>query len=200
MWVADTYNSKIKRIDPDSGEVTTLAGGQGWRDGPDPLFYEIAPWSARTRQERIRALSKISMRVDDACPDPGDRIFLMTARSLMTRTISPEEFNRWRKELRIGAHISLDELAYTLVQAGYEHSNLVTEPGDFSRRGGILDIWPPSEMTPIPCFNSRGVSSPCVRRTPALGAGRSNWLIPAIRRYWPTGGSTRASGCWPCTT
>ena len=39
IWVTDTYNSKIKRIDPASGEVTTLAGGEaGWQDGVDPLF------------------------------------------------------------------------------------------------------------------------------------------------------------------
>ncbi len=41
VWVADTYNSKIKRIDPAGGAVVTLAGEEGgWRDGPEPLFYE----------------------------------------------------------------------------------------------------------------------------------------------------------------
>ena len=34
IWVADTYNSKIKRLDPDSAEITEFAGGeQGWADG-----------------------------------------------------------------------------------------------------------------------------------------------------------------------
>ena len=41
LFVADTYNSKIKRIDPATGETTTFAGGdQGWRDGDDPQFSE----------------------------------------------------------------------------------------------------------------------------------------------------------------
>ncbi|MFQ5941938.1 MAG: thioredoxin-like domain-containing protein [Anaerolineales bacterium] len=41
IYVADTYNSKIKRIDPDTGEVTTWLGeDHGWRDGEEPLFYE----------------------------------------------------------------------------------------------------------------------------------------------------------------
>lgn len=41
LYVADTYNSKIKRIDPETSESTTfLGGGHGWRDGTNPLFYE----------------------------------------------------------------------------------------------------------------------------------------------------------------
>ena len=41
LYVADTYNSKIKRIDPASGEVVSMLGSeQGWRDGRDPRFYE----------------------------------------------------------------------------------------------------------------------------------------------------------------
>ena len=41
IYIADTYNSKIKRIDSVSGEVTTWLGeDHGWRDGGEPLFYE----------------------------------------------------------------------------------------------------------------------------------------------------------------
>jgi DNA-binding beta-propeller fold protein YncE len=41
LYVADTYNNKLKRLDPLTGEVTTLAGEtRGWRDGAAPLFYE----------------------------------------------------------------------------------------------------------------------------------------------------------------
>ncbi len=41
LYVADTYNSKIKRVDPETQLIETILGGeQGWRDGADPLFYE----------------------------------------------------------------------------------------------------------------------------------------------------------------
>jgi len=49
LYVADTYNGKIKTVDPASRRVRTLVGGadidraseeDGWRDGAEALFYE----------------------------------------------------------------------------------------------------------------------------------------------------------------
>jgi len=41
LFVADTYNSKIKTIDPATGATTTYLGSeQGWADGSSPRFYE----------------------------------------------------------------------------------------------------------------------------------------------------------------
>jgi DNA-binding beta-propeller fold protein YncE len=41
LYVADTYNSALRVIDPDTGAVTTLAGGEpGWADGAEPRFDE----------------------------------------------------------------------------------------------------------------------------------------------------------------
>jgi DNA-binding beta-propeller fold protein YncE len=42
LYVADTYNSKIKTVDPETRRARTLLGGDGhgWRDGAEPLFYE----------------------------------------------------------------------------------------------------------------------------------------------------------------
>jgi len=47
LFLADTYNSKIKTIDPTTGAVTTLSGGdQGWTDGSTPAYSEPGGLSA----------------------------------------------------------------------------------------------------------------------------------------------------------
>ncbi len=41
LYVADTYNSKLKRADPKRRAIETFLGkDHGWRDGATPLFYE----------------------------------------------------------------------------------------------------------------------------------------------------------------
>ena len=41
VYITDTYNHKIKLIDPSSSEISTFLGDTpGWRDGSQPLFYE----------------------------------------------------------------------------------------------------------------------------------------------------------------
>lgn len=47
LWIADTYNSLIKRLDPVTFEITRFAGGeQGWADGADARFSEPGGVSA----------------------------------------------------------------------------------------------------------------------------------------------------------
>jgi len=66
LLVADTYNSKIKTVDPATGETRSLYGtDHGWRDGPDPLFYEPGglsvdgnvAWIADTNNHAIRVVN-----------------------------------------------------------------------------------------------------------------------------------------------
>ena len=42
-----------------------------------------------------------------------------------------------------------DALLRSWVEIGYQPADIVVEAGQFSRRGGILDIWPPAEPYPV---------------------------------------------------
>lgn len=66
LYVADTYNSKIKRIDPETRASTTLLGGaHGWRDGRAPLFYEPGGIDAADGKLYVADTNNHAVRVVD---------------------------------------------------------------------------------------------------------------------------------------
>ncbi|MEH7108269.1 transcription-repair coupling factor [Bacillus sp. JJ1764] len=58
----------------------------------------------------------------------------------------------WRKyqlSLKLGEDIDIDQILNTFVQMGYVRSEMVSTPGEFSVRGGIIDIYPLTEENPL---------------------------------------------------
>ena len=51
--------------------------------------------------------------------------------------------------LEVGKEIDLEAFLMKLISLGYTRSDMVASPGEFSVRGGILDIYPLTEMEPI---------------------------------------------------
>ena len=61
---------------------------------------------------------------------------------------SPEVSKLAELELRCGMKISIETLLETLVKQDYDDEVTVTIPGEFSRRGGIVDIFSPAHDEP----------------------------------------------------
>jgi len=74
---------------------------------------------------------------------------IVSARALVTRTIAPEEINRSGIKLKLDHEIELGNVIETLSGSGYEREDPVTGVGEFSVRGGILDVWPPNVERPL---------------------------------------------------
>lgn len=117
---------------------------------PNPLFYEDAAWGVTTRRERLQTLTALSnyhlpfTKKPDAPP-----IIVASVRSLMTRTLPRRDFLRACKKLAVGQTRQPDGLIREWVRIGYQRVNTVLEPGQFSHRGGILDVWTPTELHPV---------------------------------------------------
>jgi transcription-repair coupling factor (superfamily II helicase) len=80
---------------------------------------------------------------------PGDPIFVATVRAMMSRTLPRRDFIVNTRQIKTGQQIQPAELARSWVRIGYEHADTVIAPGQFARRGGLLDIWPPAEPLPV---------------------------------------------------
>jgi transcription-repair coupling factor (superfamily II helicase) len=117
---------------------------------PNPLFYENAAWGNATRRERLQTLTALSAYHLPFVEKPSaPPIIITTARALMTRTLPRRDFLKVSKLLKAGQRIPPGSLLETWVSIGYQPVDTVLEPGQFSHRGGLLDVWPQFEPHPI---------------------------------------------------
>jgi len=117
---------------------------------PAPLFYEDAAWGENTRRERLAALTQLAAYHIPGAPQPAKPVVIVApARAIMTRTLPRRDFLKATRLLRRGQTLPIDELARSLFELGYEPVNIVIAPGQFARRGGLLDAWPPAEALPV---------------------------------------------------
>jgi transcription-repair coupling factor (superfamily II helicase) len=117
---------------------------------PNPLFYEQAAWGVTTRRERLNTLTALAAyHLPFARKPEVPPIFVTSARSLMTRTMPRRDFLKACRKLAAGQSTQPDALLRSWVETGYQRVNTVLEPGQFSRRGGIMDIWAPAEKLPV---------------------------------------------------
>ncbi len=75
-------------------------------------------------------------------------ILVTPVRALMARTLPRRDFIKVTRSIRPGQEVKPDALLRHWVDIGYQPEDIVVESGQFSRRGGILDIWPPAEPYP----------------------------------------------------
>ncbi|MFZ0546306.1 MAG: thioredoxin-like domain-containing protein [Candidatus Promineifilaceae bacterium] len=95
LYVADTYNSKIKVIDPDTESSNTFLGGSeaGWQDGKDALFDEPGGLSVGGNKLYIADTNNHVIRVADLDTKEVTTLVLVDLNGLLTRRPSDAEYN-----------------------------------------------------------------------------------------------------------
>jgi transcription-repair coupling factor (superfamily II helicase) len=76
------------------------------------------------------------------------RLVLTTIQALIQPVPDRDQTARNRRVVRQGDTVGPEEFARWLVGRGYRHAEAVELPGEFSRRGGILDVYPPDADAP----------------------------------------------------
>ena len=76
-------------------------------------------------------------------------IVVITVEALLNKIIPRNEISRYAELLIVGEEIERDYLISKLISGGYSNTAIVEEPGDFSIRGGIIDIFSPLYMDPL---------------------------------------------------
>jgi transcription-repair coupling factor (superfamily II helicase) len=103
--------------------------------------YAGASPHAETLERRALTLWRLASGPQD--------FVLLTARAMARRTPAPEDLARMGALLRRDEDYAPEELVEKLVASGYVREDPVGAVGEFSMRGGILDVWSPGRNAPV---------------------------------------------------
>ena len=76
-------------------------------------------------------------------------IVVLPVQAAMARLEAPPYYRQLTLNLRVGDEISLDDLTAHLESIAYEKRDPVELVGEYSVRGGILDVFPPDQAQPV---------------------------------------------------
>ncbi|MGD9564214.1 MAG: transcription-repair coupling factor [Pyrinomonadaceae bacterium] len=108
--------------------------------------FEAGPYSgvsphAETQERRALSLWQIARGA-------GDTV-LLSARSMVQRTATVKETGDLGADLERDSDFAPEELTKRLVASGYVREEPIFGPGQFSLRGGIIDVWSPDAERPV---------------------------------------------------
>lgn len=115
----------------------------------DYLPYENLPHFSSTLSARIAVLGALLAGHRASLPAGEYPVVVTSVRALFERLPSPAELGEHVLVVAPGQRTDPAALKSRLLRFGYEPMPQVEEPGTFTGRGGIVDIFPPSEDQPI---------------------------------------------------
>jgi transcription-repair coupling factor (superfamily II helicase) len=102
----------------------------------DILFYSADVHSKEIQRERFRILERLLL--GEPC------VLVLSVEALLDKLPERKVFEKFTLRYEVGEVVSLETLLQQLITMGYERSELVEGPGQFSVRGGILDFFSPT--------------------------------------------------------
>ncbi len=99
-----------------------------------PAFFEdLNPTQVLQRSEVVNKIS-------DSHSTRGN-IVVTYPEALFEKVVSPEVLQKSKIELNAGEKLDIDFMIQVLIEYGFERTDFVYEPGQFSIRGGIIDLF-----------------------------------------------------------
>ena len=138
LFLCDSEKSATQTME----DVSALMGG-GVCSFParEITFYQEVAASREITCRRIETLQKLSRGECRAVIAPAD--------ALLHRVMPRAAFSAHTVRIRVGEVLPTDELCERLLGAGYTREYMVEGKGQFSVRGGIVDIYPSDSLTAV---------------------------------------------------
>ena len=127
----------------DEGEARRMAGDLLALTGAEPALLFAREWQLRDRVYASHGFEQQRLGAFYALASGKAPVLVATVDGAMQRTLPPSALRDAALTLKIGQRHDLNALARRLVASGYARAEQVEGVGQFSARGGILDIWSP---------------------------------------------------------
>ena len=105
------------------------------------VFYNVDAISGDLRWARLKVIKEIL--------NNKNKKIIVTSIDAMTALYTPrKKYLNYSITIKNGDEVDLKEISKKLVECGYERVEVVEGKGEFSFRGGILDVFPPIAIYP----------------------------------------------------
>jgi transcription-repair coupling factor (superfamily II helicase) len=164
--LAQSCSGPLVIVAPHPGEIDAI--GLDIALFSDAHVTEFPAWEAEPGErvvhdeiygERLRVLKELVGGEGEAPAEPiaskgsagasPSRILVTSIQSLLQPVPSRDSFAAATREIRVGATLDVDELTRWMAERGGHGTTAVELPGEFSMRGGILDIYAPDADDPV---------------------------------------------------
>ena len=137
---SESKNSKVKSKNEDSSFILHPSSLLTLPSFETDVYSGVSP-HAETQETRALALWNLAQNQPD--------FLIVSAKSLITKTLAPAAMKDLGANLLRDEDHSPDELLEKLVASGYVREDPLKNVGEFSVRGGILDVWSPTMDNPV---------------------------------------------------
>ncbi len=114
----------------------------------ETLPHERLSPRADTVARRLAVFRRLAHPTPERGPAGPIRVLVVPVRALLQPVV--EGLGELRPvEVAVGDRVDLDDLTQRLVDAAYSRVDMVEKRGEFAVRGGIIDVFPPTESHPL---------------------------------------------------
>ena len=117
-----------------------------------PQLETLAPDSAGVDElaaERLRLCLELRPVAGTSAPRAAPRLIVAPIMALMQPVPTAAALAARSFTVTVGAPLDIDSFVRWLAEHGFQRCDAVEVPGDFARRGGILDVYPSGHTDPL---------------------------------------------------
>ena len=131
---AEAFFLALRFFTPPEKEILTFPP---WETTP----YDEIPSHQEIVGQRVRTLSQMARA--------RETLVVTSIQALMQRTMTRRTLEKLTTDLNTGEEVNREEFIQRLIRGGYTRVSVVEEKGEFSVRGGIIDLFSPSYRDPL---------------------------------------------------